>query len=80
MGSSPAPIRTVAARLPTARSRKRLRRLAKGTICSNQRLNGVTVEYELKKPSALLSQMKGSFNWRSHRDSNPGYSRERGVS
>ena len=57
-------------------------------ILSNQVLeaanDGVTVRYEMKKPFATLSRMKGlssnNQKWRLHGDSNPGYSRERGVS
>ena len=34
----------------------------------------------MKKPFAILSQMAFQNKWRLHGDSNPGYTRERGVS
>jgi hypothetical protein len=49
-------------------------------ILSNQVLEGATVRFKIKKPFDTLARMKGNFNWRLHGDSNPGYSRERGVS
>lgn len=40
-------------------------------ILSNQRLNGVTVEYILKKPFYILSEMSRDLNWRRRWDLNP---------
>ena len=39
-------------------------------ICSNQKLNGVTVEYEMKKPFRILSQMAQKSEWRARLGSN----------
>lgn len=33
-------------------------------ILSNQKLDGLTIRYELKKPFKTLSEMKGDMNWR----------------
>jgi DNA replicative helicase MCM subunit Mcm2 (Cdc46/Mcm family) len=49
-------------------------------VVSNPLVSGGTIRFEMKKPFAVLAQMASSSNWRLHGDSNPGYSRERGVS
>ena len=49
-------------------------------LSSNHVLEGKTLRYELKKPFSTLSKMASSKNWRSLRDSNPRYIREREVS
>jgi site-specific DNA recombinase len=36
------------------------------TVCSNQKLNGVTIDYELKKPFAVLAEMSEKEIWRPH--------------
>ena len=42
-------------------------------VCSNPTLDAVTLRYEMKKPFARLSSMKGFSEWRRRRDSNPRY-------
>ena len=42
-------------------------------VCSNQVLEGLTVEYQLQKPFARLARMKENSKWRRGRDSNPRY-------
>jgi site-specific DNA recombinase len=49
-------------------------------LLSNPRLRGRTVEYDLKKPFAVLAEMATNQNWRPHGDSNPGLLRERELS
>ncbi len=52
-------------------------------VCSNLRLEGSTLRYDLKKPFQVLSQIKNKEvdeRWRSHGDSNPGIYRERVMS
>lgn len=40
-------------------------------VCSNQTLDGLTLQYQLKSPFARLSDWKENQNWRRVRDSNP---------
>ena len=49
-------------------------------LLSNQVLDGPIVRYQLKKPFEILARMKETENWRPHRDSNPGFHRERVTS
>ena len=42
-------------------------------VCSNQALDGLTVQYQLQKPFARLALWKENKEWRRDRDSNPGY-------
>ena len=49
-------------------------------LLSNPRVRGRTVEYDLKKPFAVLAEMATNQSWRPHGDSNPGLFRERELS
>ena len=46
----------------------------------NPRLRGRTVEFDLRKPFAVLAKMVKTDEWRPHGDSNPSRRRERAVS
>ncbi len=50
------------------------------SILSNPVLDGPTLRYDLRKPFALLSEMKGLEDWRPLRDSNSCLLRERELS
>lgn len=47
---------------------------------SNPRLNGLTIEFDLRSPFDVIAQMSLEKKWRSLWDSNPRYLREREVS
>lgn len=49
-------------------------------LLSNPRLRGRTVEYDLKKPFAILAEMARNQDWRPLGNSNPRLPRERGLS
>ena len=49
-------------------------------LLSNPRLNGETIEYDLKKPLFVLAKMNQTSDWRPQRDSNPCLSLERAMS
>ena len=42
-------------------------------VCSNPTLEGLTLQYEMKKPFARLASWKGFSKWRREWDSNPRY-------
>ncbi len=53
----------------SATREERVERLKR--VCSNPILDGLTVRYELKKPFAMLAEMRSDSKWRRERDLNP---------
>ncbi len=49
-------------------------------LLSNPVLNGVNIEFKIKRPFEILSQMASFKNWYTHGDSNPSRRREKAVS